>query len=127
MRTRAGGGDGFRERPRRAKPGRRNSGVRDELVWPGGDPGPDQIVCSNPFAVAAYVEGAGGTPLDLGIALDTHAAHAVAIARAREANVDVLVTLGGASVGDHDLMRDALTGAGMTLDFWRIAMRPANR
>ena len=96
----------------------------DELVWPGGTPGDDQIVCSNPFAVAAYVEGAGGIPLDLGIAADTHEAHAEAIARAREARVDVLVTLGGASVGDHDLMRDALTGAGMTLDFWRIAMRP---
>lgn len=96
----------------------------DELVWPGETAGPDQIVCSNPFAVAAYVEGAGGQALDLGIAADTHGSHAAAIRRAKEERCDVLVTLGGASVGDHDLMQEALTRQGMTLGFWRLAMRP---
>ena len=96
----------------------------DELVMPGETPGPDQIVCSNPFAVAAYVEGSGGTPIDLGIAADTVESHANKIRRAKEASVDVLVTLGGASVGDHDLMQGALKAQGMSLGFWRIAMRP---
>ena len=96
----------------------------DELVWPGTAPGRDQIVCSNPFAVAAYVRGAGGEPVDLGIAADTFASHETAIRRAKGERVDVLVTLGGASVGDHDLMQDALKNEGMTLGFWRIAMRP---
>lgn len=96
----------------------------DELVWPGETPGRDQIVCSNPFAVAAYVEGAGGEPINLGIAADTFEAHEAAIRRAKDERVDVLVTLGGASVGDHDLMQDALKNEGMTLGFWRIAMRP---
>lgn len=96
----------------------------DELVWPGTTPGRDQIVCSNPFAVAAYVRGAGGEAIDLGIAADTFASHQAAIRRAKDERVDVLVTLGGASVGDHDLMQDALKNEGMTLGFWRIAMRP---
>lgn len=76
------------------------------------------------FAVAAYVEGSGGEPVSLGIAADTFEAHEAAIRRAKEERVDVLVTLGGASVGDHDLMQDALKNEGMTLGFWRIAMRP---
>ena len=96
----------------------------DELVWPGEQPGPDQIVCSNPFAVAAYVTGAGGVPIDLGIAADTFDSHESAIRRAVAEHVDVLVTLGGASVGDHDLMQSALVRQGMQLGFWRIAMRP---
>ncbi|MDE2363870.1 MAG: molybdopterin molybdotransferase MoeA [Hyphomicrobiales bacterium] len=96
----------------------------DELVPPGETPGPDQIVCSNPFAVAAYVEGAGGEPVDLGIAGDTFADLERAIARAKEMKADVLVTLGGASVGDHDLVQSALAKEGMQLGFWRIAMRP---
>lgn len=96
----------------------------DELVWPGETPGPDQIVCSNPFAVAAYVQGSGGESVNLGIAADTFESHEAAIRRAKDERVDVLVTLGGASVGDHDLMQDALKNEGMTLGFWRIAMRP---
>ncbi len=96
----------------------------DELVMPGETPGPDQIVCSNPFAVASYVEGAGGEPIDLGIAGDEFAALERGIAEAREAKADILVTLGGASVGDHDLVQSALTKEGMELGFWRIAMRP---
>lgn len=96
----------------------------DELVAPGETPGPDQIVCSNPFAVAAYVEGAGGEAIDLGIAGDEFSALERAIAKARELKADILVTLGGASVGDHDLVQSALTKEGMELGFWRIAMRP---
>ena len=94
----------------------------DELVMPGQIPGPDQIVCSNPFAVSSYVEGAGGEPIDLGIAGDEFSALERGIATAREAKADILVTLGGASVGDHDLVQSALTKEGMELGFWRIAL-----
>ncbi len=96
----------------------------DELVAPGQNPGPDQIVASNTYAVQAYAEGAGARTLDLGIAADTFEALERAIRRARDAEADVLVTLGGASVGDHDLVQTALTREGMDLGFWRIAMRP---
>jgi len=96
----------------------------DELVAPGGAPGPAQIIASNNFAVAGIVEACGGVPIDLGIAADDLGALTAAIARAREAGADVLVTLGGASVGDHDLVQQALVSAGMELGFWRIAMRP---
>lgn len=96
----------------------------DELVQPGAACGPDQIVASNAYAVAAQVEAAGGLALDLGIAGDNHAALAEAIREARRAEADVLVTLGGASVGDHDLVKSALAAEGMELGFWRIAMRP---
>ncbi|WP_026606283.1 gephyrin-like molybdotransferase Glp [Methylocapsa acidiphila] len=96
----------------------------DELVAPGGAIGPDQIVASNSFAVAALVEAAGGEPIDLGIAADALAALEAKIQAARDAGADVLVTLGGASVGDHDLVRPALAKEGMEFGFWRIAMRP---
>jgi molybdopterin molybdotransferase len=96
----------------------------DELVMPGARPGPDQIVASNPFAIAAFVEQAGGEPIDLGIATDDFAALERAIEQAERAKADVLVTLGGASVGAHDLVQSALTRRGMQLGFWRIAMRP---
>ncbi|MEN5081508.1 gephyrin-like molybdotransferase Glp [Bosea sp. TWI1241] len=96
----------------------------DELVSPGEETGPDQIVASNGFALAALVAQAGGTPLDLGIARDDHADLAARIGAARRAGADVLVTLGGASVGEHDLVRAALAAQGMTPGFWRIAMRP---
>jgi molybdopterin molybdotransferase len=96
----------------------------DELVMPGMKPGPDQIVASNPFAIAAFVQQAGGEPIDLGIATDDFAALERAIERAVEEKADVLVTLGGASVGAHDLVQSALTRRGMQLGFWRIAMRP---
>jgi molybdopterin molybdotransferase len=96
----------------------------DELAAPGGAIGADQIVASNSFAIAALVEEAGGAPLDLGIARDEFAAIAAGIRAARDAKADVLVTLGGASVGDHDLIKPALAREGMKLNFWRIAMRP---
>jgi len=94
----------------------------DELVPPGGDPGPDQIISSNSAGIAALVREAGGDPVDLGIAPDDVAAIGDAVARADDA--DILTLIGGASVGDHDLVQKALVQRGMTLDFWRIAMRP---
>jgi molybdopterin molybdotransferase len=96
----------------------------DELVSPGETPGPDQIVASNSFAVAAIVKAAGGEPIDLGIVGDDLERLRVAIHRAANMGADVLVTLGGASVGDHDLVQKALVDAGMDLAFWKIAMRP---
>ena len=96
----------------------------DELVAPGGTLGPSQIVASNNFAVAGVVEACGGVAIDLGIAADTMGSLDEAIRRAKAVEADVLVTLGGASVGDHDLVQRALVAAGMELGFWRIAMRP---
>ncbi len=96
----------------------------NELVRPGETVGADQIVASNSFAIAALVEAAGGEALDLGIARDELGALDERIAAARAGAADVLVTLGGASVGDYDLVKPALKGQGMELSFWRIAMRP---
>ncbi|MGE5388572.1 MAG: gephyrin-like molybdotransferase Glp [Hyphomicrobiales bacterium] len=96
----------------------------DELVPPGAEPGPSQIIASNSFAVAAIAEEAGAEVVDLGIFRDALAELERAIVLARAAEADVIVTLGGASVGDHDLLRPALARQGMTLDFWKIAMRP---
>jgi molybdopterin molybdotransferase len=94
----------------------------DELVEPGQKPGPDQIVSSNPYGLAAMIAAAGGEPHLLGIARDTHTALEEKIASAADA--DVLVTTGGASVGDHDLVGPVLKSRGIALDFWKIAMRP---
>ncbi len=96
----------------------------DELRSPGESLGPGQIVASNNFFVAGLAEAEGAQAIDLGIAADRPEALAERIAAAREARADVLVTLGGASVGDYDLVQKALTDAGMALGFWRIAMRP---
>ena len=96
----------------------------DELVPPGSEPGPDQITSSNAVGIAELARAAGGEPSDLGIAGDRQEAIAAAIGKARDLPADIIVTLGGASVGDHDLVREALGASGMTLDFWRIAMRP---
>ncbi|WP_117191129.1 molybdopterin molybdotransferase MoeA [Rhizobium terrae] len=96
----------------------------DELLPPGETPGSAQIIASNTFGIAALVRDNAGEVLDLGIVRDRQADIAAAIERARNEKVDVLVTLGGASVGDHDLVQSTLKAAGMELDFWRIAMRP---
>jgi molybdopterin molybdotransferase len=96
----------------------------DELVTPGQQPGAAQIIASSTFGIAALARKAGAEVLDLGIVPDNTAAITAAVERARLANVDVIVTLGGASVGDHDLVQATLLAAGMELDFWRIAMRP---
>ena len=94
----------------------------DELVPPGQIPGPDQIVSSNPIGLAALVRSFGATPILLGIAPDNQADLEDALSKSHEA--DILVTTGGASVGDHDLVRPALEALGMKLDFWKLAMRP---
>ena len=94
----------------------------DELVEPGGSLGPGQIICSNPYGVAAMVEGAGAEARIIGIARDTAESLTKRLAAAEGA--DILVTIGGASVGDHDLVARVLQANGMTLDFWKIAMRP---
>ena len=96
----------------------------DELVAPGAGLGPAQIVSSNTFAVAGIIVAAGGAPIDLGIAADDSKALAESLAQAIAQRADVLVTLGGASVGDHDLTQQALVDAGMELGFWRVGMRP---
>ncbi|RKQ72976.1 molybdopterin molybdotransferase MoeA [Oceanibaculum indicum] len=93
----------------------------DEIVRPGDPIGRDQIVSSNALALSAFVRGAGGEPLVLGIAPDEMDGLTRMIAGARGA--DLLVTTGGASVGDHDLIQTVLGEAG-SLDFWKIAMRP---
>jgi molybdopterin molybdotransferase len=94
----------------------------DELVPPGAEPGPDQIVSSNGIGISMLVRRAGGEPQDLGIAPDRKEAIGAAVDRA--AGADVLVIIGGASVGEHDLVQAALVEKGMELDFWKIAMRP---
>ncbi|TPJ76722.1 gephyrin-like molybdotransferase Glp [Mesorhizobium sp. B2-6-2] len=96
----------------------------DELLPPGSTLGPDQIISSNAYGVAAAAQSVGALALDLGIAADRREAIAALVRKAVEANADVIVTLGGASVGDHDLVHGVLTGEGMQLDFWKIAMRP---
>jgi molybdopterin molybdotransferase len=96
----------------------------DELVAPGGGAKDAQIVACNSYAIAAIVEEAGGEAIDLGIFRDDIADLERGFAMAREKGADVMATLGGASVGDHDLLKPALARQGMTLDFWRIAMRP---
>lgn len=94
----------------------------DEVVLPGDPLGPNQIVSSNGPALAAFVTAAGGEPVNLGIAPDSASALQHLADGARGA--DLLVTTGGASVGDHDLVRSALGARGLVLDFWQIAMRP---
>ena len=96
----------------------------DELLPPGSTLGPNQIVASNTFAVAALAVAAGADVVDLGIVPDRPESIAATVQKAVDAGADVLVTLGGASVGDHDLVQPTLKSIGMVLDFWRIAMRP---
>ncbi len=94
----------------------------DEIVRPGDPLGPNQIVSSNTLALAALVAEAGATPIDLGIASDNE--DSLRRMAAAAAGADLLVTSGGASVGEHDLVRRVLGKVGLELDFWRIAMRP---
>jgi molybdopterin molybdotransferase len=96
----------------------------DELIAPGTPPGPGQIVYSNGFALAAMAGDEGAEVLDLGIVADRVDATVAAIERARALHADILVTTGGASVGDYDLVQPALASQGMELAFWRIALRP---
>lgn len=94
----------------------------DELVLPGSQWSRDSIVCSNPFGLASIIASFGGEARFIGIAPDRQEEIEDAIGRAADA--DILVTTGGASVGDHDLVAPALKARGMALDFWKIAMRP---
>ncbi len=96
----------------------------DELAPPGTEPGPGQIIYSNGFALAALARDEGAAVTDLGIVPDTLEATITAIRDARGVNADILVTTGGASVGDYDLVQKAFTAEGMELSFWKIAMRP---
>ena len=96
----------------------------DELLPPGSDLGPDQIIESNTYGVKALLERAGATCLDIGIAADTLEALEDAFSKADAFEPDVIVTSGGASVGDHDLVREALERRGVSLNFWKLAMRP---
>jgi molybdopterin molybdotransferase len=94
----------------------------DEIVMPGDPIGPHQIVSSNSLSLAAFVAACGGIPVSVGNAPDDPAALRQVAAATR--GVDLLVTTGGASVGEHDLVRDVLGADGLELDFWQIAMRP---
>jgi molybdopterin molybdotransferase len=96
----------------------------DELVMPGSPRGPGQIVYSNGYALRALARSEGADIADLGIAADTVGATTDGIRRARAASADILITMGGASVGDHDLVKRSLEAEGVAMTFWRIAMRP---
>jgi molybdopterin molybdotransferase len=96
----------------------------DELVAPGSQPGPGEIVYSNGYALGALASAEGAEVADLGIVPDKLEATTSAIRRARELDVDVLVTTGGVSVGEYDLVQQALKAEGLALSFWRVALRP---
>jgi molybdopterin molybdotransferase len=94
----------------------------DELLLPGSRPGPGQIISSNHLGVLALAEAAGAEVRFVGIARDTTADLDAHFGMAEGA--DIIVTIGGASVGDHDLVGPVLKARGMALSFWKIAMRP---
>lgn len=94
----------------------------DELVMPGSDPGPDQIITSNTFALKAMVDGVGGRARMLPIARDNERDLRAVLEMALDA--DLVVTVGGASVGDHDLVGRVAAEMGLDRAFYKIAMRP---
>lgn len=96
----------------------------DELVPPGAEPGPGQIVYSNGFALAALAQQEGAAIVDLGLVEDKLEPTIAAVRAAREGAADILVTTGGASVGEYDLVHKAFAAEGMDLSFWKVAMRP---
>jgi molybdopterin molybdotransferase len=96
----------------------------DELVVPGSSPAPGKIVHSNGYATIALASAEGCDVLDLGLVPDRLEATVAAIREARRAGADILVTSGGASVGDYDLVRDALAAERLALSFWKVALRP---
>ncbi len=93
----------------------------DELVLPGENPGPGQIVSSNPAMLTALLRSAGADVHDPGLIPDNRAALAAALTGAE---ADLIITIGGASVGDHDLVVPVLRKLGADIDFWKIALRP---
>lgn len=94
----------------------------DELSRPGTDRKPGGIVASSVYGLSAMIARWGGAAVDLGIFPDS--ADAVGSIAAHAAGADLVLTIGGASVGDHDLVLSALGPKGFALDFWKIAMRP---
>jgi molybdopterin molybdotransferase len=99
-------------------------GTGDELVPPGSTPGPGEIVYSNGYALTALARGENADVHDLGIARDRIEDIVASVRRAREWRADILLTSGGASVGEHDLVQRALAAEGLDLSFWRVALRP---
>jgi len=114
----------YPELPVRRRPKVALLATGDELVMPGSTPGPGQIIYSNGYALRALARAEGAETIDLGIAADTIEATTAGIRRARDLGADILVTTGGASVGDHDLVQDSLKAEGVAIAFWQIAMRP---
>jgi molybdopterin molybdotransferase len=110
------------ELPVRRKPKVALLATGDEVVPPGSELARDQVVSSVPAGLAALIEAQGGEPMSLGIAKDT-AESLITLLRTGSA-ADILVTIGGASVGERDLVGAALRSEGLDLDFWKIAMRP---
>jgi molybdopterin molybdotransferase len=117
-------GMNYAELPVRRRPKVAVLATGDELVMPGSAPGPGQIVYSNGYALRALARHEGAETIDLGVAADTVEATTLGIRRARDSGADILITTGGASVGDHDLVKQSLEAEGVTMAFWRIAMRP---
>lgn len=99
-------------------------GTGDELVPPGSALEPGQIVYSNGFALTALARSEGAEARDFGVAHDTVDDIVGLVGKARDWGADVLVTTGGASVGEHDLVQRALHTEGLDLSFWRVALRP---
>jgi molybdopterin molybdotransferase len=114
----------YPELPVRRRPRVAVLATGDELLMPGSAPGPGQIILSNGFALRALAESEGAETIDLGIAVDTIDSTTAAIRAARDSAADILISTGGASVGDHDLMNRALEAEGVTMAFWKIALRP---
>jgi molybdopterin molybdotransferase len=96
----------------------------DELRPPGSTLGPGEIVYSNGYALMALARNEGALVTDIGIVPDRVEATVEAIRKARVSGADVLVTTGGASVGDYDLVQRGLKAEGLELSFWRVALRP---
>jgi molybdopterin molybdotransferase len=94
----------------------------DELVMPGEEPGPDQIIASNSFGLMALAQACGASARMLPIARDNEASLKTAFALAADA--ELIVTIGGASVGDHDLVGAVAASLGLKRAFYKIAMRP---
>lgn len=115
---------GHPELPVRARPKIAILATGDELVLPGETVGPHQIVASNTFGIAALVEEAGGEVLNCGIARDNQEDIVAHFDHALESGADVFVTIGGASVGKHDLVGKVFASRDVDLDFWKVAMRP---
>jgi molybdopterin molybdotransferase len=117
-------GMNYAELPVRRRPKVAILATGDELVMPGSNPGPGHIVYSNGYALRALARQEGAETIDLGIAADSVEATTLGIRRARDSGADILITTGGASVGDHDLVKQSLEAEGVAMAFWRIAMRP---